>query len=43
MHLVLDETSVPKTDEERAVYQTIQIFMMYAVMEEHLKTEKRSG
>jgi hypothetical protein len=38
-HLVLDEAYVPKTDEEKAVFQEIQIFM-YAVMEEHLKTDK---
>jgi hypothetical protein len=38
-HLVLDETYVPKTDEEKAVFQEMQIFM-YAVMEEHLKTDK---
>jgi hypothetical protein len=38
-HLVLDETYVPKNDEEKAVFQEMQIFM-YAVMEEHLKTDK---
>jgi hypothetical protein len=38
-HLVLDEIYVPKTDEEKAVFQEMQIFM-YAVMEEHLKTDK---
>jgi hypothetical protein len=30
MHLVLDETYVPKTDEEKAVFQDMHIFM-YAV------------
>jgi hypothetical protein len=38
-HLVLDETYVPKTDEEKAAFQEMQIFM-YAVMEENLKTDK---
>jgi hypothetical protein len=38
-HLVLNEAYVPKTDEEKAVFQEMQIFM-YAVMEEHLKTDK---
>jgi hypothetical protein len=38
-HLVLDEAYVPKSDEEKAVCQEMQIFM-YAVMEEHLKTDK---
>jgi Cft2 family RNA processing exonuclease len=38
-HLVLDETFVPKTDKEKAVFQEMQIFM-YVVMEEHLKTDK---
>jgi hypothetical protein len=38
-HLVLDETYVPKTDEEKAVFQEMQIFM-YAVMEKNLKTDK---
>jgi hypothetical protein len=37
----LDETYVPKTDEEKAVFQEMQIFM-YAVMEEHLHTDKGS-
>jgi hypothetical protein len=38
-HLVLDETYVPKTDKEKAVFQEMQIFM-YAVTEEHLKMDK---
>jgi hypothetical protein len=38
-HLVLDETYVPKTDEEKSVFQEMQI-LMYAIMEQHLKTDK---
>jgi hypothetical protein len=38
-HLVLDETYAPKNNEEKAVFQEMQIFMC-AVMEEHLKTDK---
>ena len=38
-HLVLDENYIPKNDEEKAVFQEMQI-IMYAVMEEHLKTDK---
>jgi len=37
-HLVLDETYVPKTTMEIAVFQDMQTFM-YAVLEEHLKTD----
>jgi hypothetical protein len=40
-HLVLDENYIPKNDEENAVFQEMQIFM-YAVMEEHLKTDKEN-
>jgi hypothetical protein len=39
MHLVLDENYVPKSDDDKAVFQEMQIFM-YAVMEEHLQTDK---
>jgi hypothetical protein len=38
-HLVLDETYVSNTDEEKPVLQEKQIFM-YVIMEEHLKTDK---
>jgi hypothetical protein len=38
-HLVLDETYVPNTDKEKAVFQEMQIFM-YAIMEEHLNMDK---
>jgi hypothetical protein len=38
-HLVLDETYVPSTDEAVAVFKEIQTFM-YAVLEDHLKTDK---
>jgi hypothetical protein len=38
-HLVLDEIYAPMTDEEKAFFQEMQIFM-YAVMEVHLKTDK---
>jgi hypothetical protein len=38
-HLVLDKNYVPKMDEENAVFQGMQI-LTYAVMEEHLKTDK---
>jgi hypothetical protein len=37
--LILDETYVPKTDEGKAVFPEMQIFM-YAIMEEHLKMDK---
>jgi hypothetical protein len=37
-HLVLDETYVPKTDEEKVIFQEMKVFM-YAIMEEHLKTD----
>ena len=36
---VLDETYVPKNDLEQAVFKEMQIFM-YAVLEDHLKTDK---
>jgi hypothetical protein len=39
MHHVLDEIYVQKTIEENADFQEMQI-IMYAVMEEHLKTDK---
>ena len=38
-HLVLDEGYYPKTDNERAVFKEMQTFM-YAVLEDHLKTDK---
>jgi hypothetical protein len=38
-HLVLDETYAPKTNKEKAVFQEMPI-LMYAVMENHLKTDK---
>ena len=38
-HLVLDETYVPSTDVEIAVFKEMQTFM-YAVLEDHLKTDK---
>ena len=38
-HLVLDEGYFPKTDNERAVFKEMQTFM-YAVLEDHLKTDK---
>jgi hypothetical protein len=38
-HLVLDENYVPTTANDIAVFQEIQTFM-YAVLEEHLKTDK---
>jgi hypothetical protein len=37
--LVLDETYIPKTDSEKAVFKEMQTFM-YAVLEDHLKTDK---
>jgi hypothetical protein len=37
--LVLDENYVPRTNEENTVFQEMQIFM-YAVIEEHLKTDQ---
>ena len=37
--LVLDETYVPKADSDVAVFKEMQTFM-YAVLEEHLKTDK---
>jgi hypothetical protein len=37
--LVLDEGYVPKNDVEAAVFNEMQIFM-YAVLEDHLKTDK---
>jgi hypothetical protein len=39
-HLDLDETYVPKTDKEKVVFHEMQIFM-YAIMEEHLKSDSR--
>jgi hypothetical protein len=39
MHLVLDETFVPRTKKGVAVFQEMQIFM-YVIMEEHLKMDK---
>ena len=38
-HLILDEAYTPKDDMEAAVFNEIQVFM-YAVLEEHLKTDK---
>jgi Reverse transcriptase (RNA-dependent DNA polymerase) len=38
-HLILDEGYYPKTDNERAVFKEMQTFM-YAVLEDHLKTDK---
>lgn len=38
-HLVLDENYIPKNDVEIAVFKEIQTFM-YAVLEDHLKTDK---
>jgi hypothetical protein len=35
----LNETYVPKTDAEKALFKEMQIFM-YAVLEDHLKTNK---
>jgi hypothetical protein len=37
--LVLDEKYVPKTDAEKALFKEMQTFM-YAVLEDHLKTDK---
>ena len=39
MHLVLDDTYIPKTDADIAVFKEMQTFM-YAVLKEHLKTNK---
>jgi hypothetical protein len=39
-HLVLDETYVPSTDEEIAVFIKEMQTFMYAVLEDHLKTDK---
>jgi hypothetical protein len=38
-HLVLDENYVPKNDMEFAVFREMQTFM-YAVLEDHLKSDK---
>ena len=38
-HLVLDDTYIPKTDVDVAVFKEMQTFM-YAVLEEHMKTDK---
>jgi hypothetical protein len=38
-HLVLDENYVPQDDNEKAVFREMQTFM-YAVMADHLKTDK---
>jgi hypothetical protein len=38
-HLVLDPTSVPKDDVEKAAFEEMQVFM-YAVVAEHLKEDK---
>jgi hypothetical protein len=38
-HIILGETYVPKDDMEAAVFSDIQVFM-YAVLEEHLNTNK---
>jgi hypothetical protein len=38
-HFVLDDTYVPKTDADVAVFKEMQTFM-YAVLGEHLKTDK---
>jgi Reverse transcriptase (RNA-dependent DNA polymerase) len=38
-HLVLDETYLPKTDVDIAVFAEMQTFM-YAVLQDHLKTDK---
>ena len=37
--LVLDENYIPKTDIEKGLFQEMQVFM-YAVLEDHLKTDK---
>jgi hypothetical protein len=37
--LVLHEKYIPKTDFEKALFKEMQTFM-YAVLEEHLKTDK---
>jgi hypothetical protein len=37
--LVLDEKYIPKTDAEKALFKEMQTFM-YAVIEDHLKTDK---
>jgi hypothetical protein len=37
--LVLNEKCVPKNDDEKVVFKEMQIFM-YAIFEEHLKTNK---
>jgi hypothetical protein len=39
-HVVLDESYVPSNKVEKAVFTEIQAFM-YAVLQEHLKTNKR--
>jgi len=38
-HLVSDEEYVPKNDTEAAIFKEMQTFM-YAVLEDHLKTDK---
>jgi hypothetical protein len=38
-NLVLDEKYIPKTDAEKALFKEMQTFM-YAVLEDHLKTDK---
>jgi hypothetical protein len=38
-HLILDEEYTPTTVIEKALFQEMQVFM-YAVLEEHLKTDK---
>jgi hypothetical protein len=38
-HLVLDENYIPTTEKNTAIFREIQTFM-YAVLEEHLKTDK---
>jgi hypothetical protein len=38
-HLMLDENYVPQYDSEKAAFWEMQMFM-YAVMADHLKTDK---
>jgi hypothetical protein len=39
MHLVLDENYIPQDDNEKAVFREMQT-IMYAIMADHLKTDK---